>query len=153
VRIENKVDSIVSNEWVFGKDFMINKLDARDIIHNIQTYFSFIDMTTATDTSIQFSINSSIRDGAFSVFDHMGITPHDAMEGFLIWVQQTHAVPLAVSGPYIKKDSEYENWLNGSLKNTLTLLDAGIMQSYPHDEAMDILDQKIGALKSSLTIQ
>lgn len=108
------------------------------------------------DTTVQFRTDSSIKEGAFAVFKEMGISPSAAMQLFLQQVHKTRTLPFIVTanhGPVTvaeeEKEEGYDEWLRARLDKTIRALDSGNMKSYPHDEAMQILDARLEARRKA----
>ena len=51
----------------------------------------------ARDTTVQFRMDSAIKDGAFAVFREMGISPSEAVRVFFKQVQKTRTLPLIMA--------------------------------------------------------
>ncbi|OIQ63826.1 antitoxin RelB [mine drainage metagenome] len=64
----------------------------------------------ARDTTVQFRIDSTVKEEAFAVFQQMGISPSEAVRVFFKQVQKTRTLPFAVvaaeaKAPDVEDDS------------------------------------------------
>ena len=93
-------------------------------------------LTRDIDTTVQFHINSTIRDDAFAVFHEIGISPSEAMRVFFVQVQKTKTFPFSVTEntAIIQKDEGYDEWLRARLERTIQKLDSGEMPTYTTEE-------------------
>ncbi len=103
-------------------------------------------MTTkiASDTTVQFRMDSGIKEGAFSVFREMGITPSEAVRVFFKHVQKTRTLPFIITANEggMEPEEGYNEWLHARLTKAIHRLDSGEMKSYPIDEARKILQEQ-----------
>jgi addiction module RelB/DinJ family antitoxin len=116
--------------------------------------FQFMGAIMGVSTTVQFRTDVDIKDGAFSVFKEMGITPSTAMQLFLKQVQQTRTLPFIITAnndAFEEKEEGYDEWLRARLESTIKKLDSGEMKSYPHDEAMARLDARIAERRKLAT--
>jgi addiction module RelB/DinJ family antitoxin len=116
--------------------------------------FKFMGAIMGVSTTVQFRTDVDIKDGAFSVFKEMGITPSTAMQLFLKQVQQTRTLPFIITAnneAVEEKEEGYDEWLRARLESTIKKLDSGEMKSYPHDEAMARLDARIAERRKLAT--
>lgn len=105
------------------------------------------------DTTVQFRMDSAIKDAAFSVFREMGITPSEAVRVFFTQVQKTRTLPfVVVADPEATSALEpgYAKWLHARLADTVGKLDRGEMQSHPSEQARAILKEKIALRRKTL---
>ena len=102
----------------------------------------------ARDTTVQFRIDSTIKEEAFAVFKEMGISPSEAVRVFFKQVQKTRTLPFIVTADHdIASGAEagYAGWLKARLANTIRQLDRGEMKSYPSGEAKALLSARMAA--------
>ncbi len=115
-------------------------------------------MTTAhdADATIQFRMNSTIKDGAFAVLREMGISPSEAMRVFMTQVYKTRTLPLVIAADPVdaEQPSEpgYTEWLHARLQKTIDALDSGEMKSYSNDTAKAVLHARLEARRSKLNL-
>ena len=115
-------------------------------------------MTTAhdADATIQFRMNSTIKDGAFAVLREMGISPSEAMRVFMTQVYKTRTLPLVVAAdpPDANQPVEagYSEWLRARLQKTINALDSGEMKSYSNETAKAVLHARLEARRSKLDL-
>ena len=115
-------------------------------------------MTTAqdADATIQFRMNSAVKDGAFAVLREMGISPSEAMRVFMTQVYKTRTLPLVISadaadaGP--GTEVGYTEWLRERLQKTINALDSGEMKSYSSDTAKAVLHARLEARRRTLNL-
>ena len=88
------------------------------------------------DATVQFRTSSTVKEGAFAVFEEMGISPSAAMQLFLQQVQKTKTLPLIVTAnpAFEEKEEGYVEWLRARLDRTIKMLDSGEMKSSPIEE-------------------
>lgn len=104
----------------------------------------------ARDTTVQFRMDSDIKEGAFAVFREMGISPSEAVRVFFKQVQKTRTLPFIVvadDAPAAAQEPapDYQAWLRERLARTVQQLDNGSMRSYPTDEAKAVLRERLAA--------
>lgn len=106
-------------------------------------------MTTTqdADATIQFRMNSTIKDGAFAVLREMGISPSEALRVFMTQVYKTRTLPLVISAdpPDGGQPAEagYPEWLRARLQTTIDALDRGEMKSYSSETAKAVLHARL----------
>jgi addiction module RelB/DinJ family antitoxin len=93
------------------------------------------------NATVQFRTSSIVKDGAFAVFEEMGISPSAALQLFLQQVQKTKTLPFIVTAnPSIEEKEEgYDEWLRARLESTIKKLDSGEMKSHSINEVRDYL--------------
>lgn len=103
----------------------------------------------ARDTTVQFRIDSTVKDEAFAVFREMGISPSEAVRVFFKQVQKTRTLPFIVvaddAGAGEVQEENYTEWLRARLANTIQQLDRGKMKSYPSAQAKTLLASRLAA--------
>ena len=107
------------------------------------------------DATVQFRVNSSVKEEAFAVLQEMGISPSVAMQLFLQQVQKTKTLPFIITaniGNEIKEDG-YDEWLKTRLSSTLEKLESENMKKYVHEEAVTILNERIGRKRKLVKIK
>jgi addiction module RelB/DinJ family antitoxin len=107
----------------------------------------------ARDTTVQFRLDSTVKDDAFAVFKEMGITPSEAVRVFFKQVQKTRTLPFIISADdeaNVNPEAGYAEWLRARLKSTIEKLDRGEMKSYPPKEAKALLASRLAARRKSL---
>lgn len=115
-------------------------------------------MSTAhdVDATIQFRMNSTIKDGAFAVLREMGISPSEAMRVFMTQVYKTRTLPLVIAADAPDADTQgeagYTEWLRQRLQKTIDALDSGEMKSYSNDTAKAVLHARLEARRSKLNL-
>jgi RHH-type rel operon transcriptional repressor/antitoxin RelB len=114
-------------------------------------------MATDTDTTVQFRINSAIKEGAFSVFHEMGISPSEAMRVFITQVYRTRTLPLVISAESENEansipETGYAEWLRSRLQNTITKLDSGEIKSYSTETAKAVLHSRLEERRKKLNL-
>lgn len=113
----------------------------------IRFYFQSGDRM-ARDTTVQFRMDATVKEGAFAVFREMGISPSEAVRVFFKQVQKTRTLPFIMvaddehKGAHDAND-DYQTWLRARLASTVKKLDAGDMKSYPAQEAKAILKERL----------
>lgn len=115
------------------------------------------NMATETDTTVQFRINSTIKEGAFSVFHEMGISPSEAMRVFITQVYRTRTLPLVVSAESENEinsipETGYVDWLRTRLQSTIAKLDSGEMKSYSTETAKAVLHSRLEDRRKKLNL-
>jgi addiction module RelB/DinJ family antitoxin len=112
--------------------------------------------TQDADATIQFRMNSTIKDGAFAVLREMGISPSEAMRVFMTQVYKTRTLPLVIAadpedaGP--GAEAGYTEWLRERLQKTINALDRGEMKSYSSETAKAVLHARLEARRSKLNL-
>ncbi len=112
-------------------------------------------MTTAheADATIQFRMNSTIKEGAFAVLRDMGISPSEAMRVFMTQVYRTRTLPLVISADAdvtgLTAEAGYNDWLRERLKKTINALDSGTMKSYSNETAKAVLHARLEARRNT----
>ncbi|MEY4591291.1 MAG: RelB antitoxin [Pseudomonadota bacterium] len=108
--------------------------------------------TQDVDTTIQFRLNSRVKDGAFSVLREMGISPSEALRVFMTQVYKTRTLPLVIAAD--PEDSAqpteagYTEWLRERLQKTINALDSGEMKSYSNETAKAVLHARLEARRN-----
>jgi DNA-damage-inducible protein J/RHH-type rel operon transcriptional repressor/antitoxin RelB len=89
-------------------------------------------ITMGLNATVQFRTSSTIKDGAFAVFEEMGISPSAALQLFLQQVQKTRTLPFIVTANPAMEEKEdgYDDWLRARLERTIQLVDSGKMPTY-----------------------
>jgi len=105
--------------------------------------------TQDVDATIQFRMNSTIKDGAFAVLREMGISPSEAMRVFMTQVYKTRTLPLVIAADPQDADQPseagYTEWLRERLQKTIDALDRGEMKSYSNETAKAVLHARLEA--------
>ncbi len=107
----------------------------------------------ARDTTVQFRIDSTVKEEAFAVFQKMGISPSEAVRVFLKQVQLTQTLPFsvfAVESSEADTDDDYTEWLRKRLATAIKQLDDGEMKTYPTEMAKTMLRERLAARRSAL---
>lgn len=96
------------------------------------------------NATVQFRTSTVIKEGAFAVFEEMGISPSAALQLFLQQVQRTRTLPFIVTANYASAEKEdgYDEWLRSRLERTIKQLDSGEMKTYSMAEVEDYLRVK-----------
>jgi addiction module RelB/DinJ family antitoxin len=95
-------------------------------------------LTMSRDTRVQFRIDSAVKDGAFAVFNEMGITPSEAIRVFFMQVQKTRSLPFSViADEAAVEDVEpgYNEWLKERLANAIRRIDSGEVAMHSTEQA------------------
>ena len=112
--------------------------------------------TQDADATIQFRMNSTIKDGAFAVLREMGISPSEAMRVFKTQVYKTRTLPLVIAADPVDADQPaeagYTEWLRQRLQKTIAALDSGEMKSYSNETAKAVLHARLEARRSKLNL-
>ncbi len=90
------------------------------------------------DTRVQFRIDSAIKDGAFAVFNEMGITPSEAIRVFFIQVQKTRSLPFSVAADIAATENVepgYNEWLRERLGRAVRSIDRGEIALHSTEQA------------------
>ncbi|GEM_PF-1236919 len=115
-------------------------------------------MTTAhdADATIQFRMNSTIKEGAFAVLREMGISPSEAMRVFMTQVYKTRTLPLVIAADAVDAgtgaEEGYSDWLHDRLQKTIDALDSGVMKSYDNETAKAVLHARLEARRSKMNL-
>ncbi len=96
------------------------------------------------NATVQFRTSSAVKDGAFAVFEEMGISPSAAMQLFLQHVQKTNTLPFIITAnPALEeKEAGYDDWLRDRLHATIKQLDSNEMPSFTTNEVQKHLKQR-----------
>ena len=96
------------------------------------------------DATVQFRTDSAIKDGAFAVFEEIGINPSTAMQLFLKEVQRTRTLPFILTANHAEEEKEesYDEWLRDRLERTIKMLDSGEMKTYTTAEVRENLKSR-----------
>lgn len=88
------------------------------------------------NATVQFRTSASIKEGAFAVFEDMGISPSVALQLFLRHVQKTKTIPfiLTANQATLESDLGYDDWLRARLNRTMQLVDSGQMPTLTSNE-------------------
>ena len=88
------------------------------------------------NATVQFRTSSAVKEGAFAVFEEMGISPSAALQLFLQHVQKTHTLPFIITAnPALEeKEDGYDDWLRTRLERTIQKLDSGEMPTYTTEQ-------------------
>lgn len=112
--------------------------------------------TQDVDATIQFRMNSTIKDGPFAVFREMGISPSEAMRVFMTQVYRTRTLPLVIAADPeeagLGAEAGYTEWLRERLQKTINALDNGEMKSYSNETAKAVLHARLEARRSKLNL-
>jgi addiction module RelB/DinJ family antitoxin len=106
----------------------------------------------ARDTTVQFRIDSTVKEEAYAVFQQIGISPSEAVRVFLKQVQITRTLPfpvIAADAQGLAAEDDYTEWLRSRLADAVKQLDRGEMQSYPTDLAKARLRERLAARRST----
>lgn len=108
-------------------------------------------ITMGLNATVQFRTSSAVKEGAFAVFEEMGISPSAALQLFLQQVQKTHTLPFIITAnPALEEKEEgYDDWLRARLANTIQKLDSGEMKSSSIDEVRARLQAKRTARRAA----
>ena len=98
-------------------------------------------VTMGLNATVQFRTSSAVKEGAFAVFEEMGISPSAALQLFLQQVQKTHTLPFIITAnPALEEKEEgYDDWLRARLADTIQKLDSGEMKTHTLDEVTEHL--------------
>jgi addiction module RelB/DinJ family antitoxin len=101
-------------------------------------------ITMGLNATVQFRTSSTVKEGAFAVFEEMGISPSAAMQLFLQQVQKTHTLPFIITAnPALEEKEEgYDDWLRARLERTIKLVDSGQMPTYTTAEVREHIKQR-----------
>jgi addiction module RelB/DinJ family antitoxin len=108
--------------------------------------------TMGLDATVQFRTSSTVKEGAFAVFEEMGISPSTALQLFLQQVQKTKTLPFIVTAnpDFEEKEAGYDEWLRARLDRTIKMLDSGEMKSSPIEEVEARMSAKRNAYRKQL---
>lgn len=108
-------------------------------------------VTMGLNATVQFRTSSAVKEGAFAVFEEMGISPSAALQLFLQQVQKTHTLPFIITAnPALEEKEEgYDDWLRARLADTIQKLDSGAMKSASMEEVRARLQAKRSARKAT----
>jgi addiction module RelB/DinJ family antitoxin len=100
-------------------------------------------MAHDVDATVQFRMNSAIKDGAFTVLRDMGISPSEAMRVFITQVYKPRTLPLVITTDAedtgTAPEAGYTEWLRARLEKTIKSLDSEEMKSYSSETAKAVL--------------
>ena len=96
------------------------------------------------NATVQFRTSSTVKDGAFAVFEEMGISPSAALQLFLQQVQNTRPLPFIVTANPAMEEKEdgYDDWLRARLERTIQLVDSGKMPTYTTVEVREHMKER-----------
>lgn len=108
--------------------------------------------TMGLDATVQFRTSSTVKEGAFAVFEEMGISPSTALQLFLQQVQKTKTLPFIVTAnpAFEERDESYDEWLRARLDRAIKMLDSGEMKSSPIEEVEARMTAKRNAYRKQL---
>ena len=109
----------------------------------------------AHDTTVQFRIDSTVKEAAFAVFQKMGISPSEAVRVFLKQVQLTQTLPFPVAVANerdLDVDDDYTQWLRERLATAVKQLDSGEMKRYDLQVAKTMLRERLVVRRSALLV-
>lgn len=113
-------------------------------------------MAHDVDATVQFRMNSAIKDGAFAVLREMGISPSEAMRVFITQVYKTRTLPLVIAADSQDTDTVpeagYSEWLRARLEKTIAALDSGEMKSYSSETARAVLHARLEARRTKMNL-
>lgn len=112
-------------------------------------------MAHDVDATVQFRMNSAIKDGAFAVLREMGISPSEAMRIFITQVYKTRTLPLVIAADAEDTgtpEAGYTEWLRARLEKTIKALDSGEMKSYSSETARAVLHARLEARRSKMNL-
>lgn len=112
--------------------------------------------TQDVDATIQFRMNSTIKEGAFAVLREMGISPSEALRVFMTQVYKTRTLPLVIAADPEDSgqaaEAGYTEWLRERLQKTIDALDSGEMKSYSNETAKAVLHARLEARRSKMNL-
>jgi addiction module RelB/DinJ family antitoxin len=96
------------------------------------------------NATVQFRTSSAVKNGAFAVFEEMGISPSAALQLFLQHVQKTNTLPFIITAnPALEeKEAGYDDWLRDRLKSTIKQLNSGEMASFTTNEVRAHMEKR-----------
>ncbi|MBE0474227.1 type II toxin-antitoxin system RelB/DinJ family antitoxin [Rhodoferax sp.] len=106
----------------------------------------------AHDTTVQFRIDSTVKEEAFAVFQKMGISPSEAVRVFLKQVQLTQTLPFplaAANEQDLDVEDDYTQWLRQRLATAVKQLDSGKMKRHDFPVAKAMLGERLAARRSA----
>lgn len=108
--------------------------------------------TMGLDATVQFRTSSTVKEGAFAVFEEMGISPSTALQLFLQQVQKTKTLPFIVTAnpAFEEREEGYDEWLRARLDRAIKMLDSGEMKSSPIEEVEARMTAKRNAYRKQL---
>ena len=108
-------------------------------------------VTMGLNATVQFRTSSTVKEGAFAVFEEMGSSPSAAMQLFLQQVQKTHTLPFIITAnPALEEKEEgYDDWLRARLADTIQKLDSGKMKTSTTAEVRARLQAKRTARRAT----
>lgn len=109
-------------------------------------------VTMGLDATVQFRTSSTVKEGAFAVFEEMGISPSTALQLFLQQVHKTKTLPFIVTAnpSFEQKEEGYDEWLRARLDRTIKMLDSGEMKSSPIEDVEARMSAKRNAYRKQL---
>ena len=109
-------------------------------------------VTMGLNATVQFRTSSTVKEGAFAVFEEMGLSPSTALQLFLQHVQKTKTLPFIVTAnpAFEKKEEGYDNWLRERLDQTIKMLDSGEMKNSPIEDVEARMYAKRNAYRKQL---
>lgn len=113
-------------------------------------------MAQDADATVQFRMNSTVKDGAFAVLREMGISPSEAMRVFITQVYKTRTFPLVITADTedtgTAPEAGYNEWLRARLEKTIKALDTGEIKSYSSEAARAVLHARLEARRSKMNL-
>lgn len=109
----------------------------------------------ARDTTVQFRMDSDIKDAAFSVFREMGITPSEAVRVFFKQVQKTRTLPFPVVADEFESEAPepgYHEWLKARLADVVKRIDSGEMPMHSTEEMRRLVRERVNARRAAKTV-
>lgn len=106
----------------------------------------------ARDTTVQFRMDSDIKDAAFSVFREMGITPSEAVRVFFKQVQKTRTLPFPVVADEFETEAGYHEWLKARLADAVKRIDSGAMPMHSTDEMRRLVGERVSTRRAAKTM-
>ena len=109
----------------------------------------------ARDTTVQFRMDSDIKDAAFSVFREMGITPSEAVRVFFKQVQKTRTLPFPVVADEFETEAPeagYHEWLKARLADAVKRIDSGAMPMHSTDEMRRLVGERVSTRRAAKTM-
>jgi addiction module RelB/DinJ family antitoxin len=155
--ISGKYPVIVTSIQAFTmqRDYHWPVLERANVCHySGTTFYVCEEKFMSRDTTVQFRMNSEIKEGAFAVFREMGISPSEAVRVFFKQVQKTRTLPFVVVADDAvntaqELESDYKAWLQARLADTIKKLDSGDMESYPANVARETLRKRLAVRRTS----
>ena len=109
----------------------------------------------ARDTTVQFRMDSDIKEAAFSVFREMGITPSEAVRVFFKQVEKTRTLPFPVVADEFDTEAPeagYHEWLKARLADAVKRIDSGAMPMHSTDEMRRSVGKRVSARRAAKTM-